>query len=66
MGIDDQEDDGLSLPWYGVVFVNPPYGRTLPVGARRLGNPARDNSGSRSSLARRLAGELKAKTRRAV
>jgi phage N-6-adenine-methyltransferase len=24
------EDDGLSLPWHGVVFVNPPYGRSLP------------------------------------
>ncbi len=23
------EDDGLSLPWHGAVFVNPPYGRTL-------------------------------------
>jgi phage N-6-adenine-methyltransferase len=23
------EDDGLSLPWHGVVFLNPPYGRTL-------------------------------------
>jgi phage N-6-adenine-methyltransferase len=23
------EDDGLSLPWHGVVFVNPPYGRSL-------------------------------------
>jgi phage N-6-adenine-methyltransferase len=23
------EDDGLSRPWFGVVFVNPPYGRTL-------------------------------------
>ncbi|WP_422932179.1 DNA N-6-adenine-methyltransferase [Singulisphaera sp. PoT] len=23
------EDDGLSLPWHGVVFVNPPYGRQL-------------------------------------
>ena len=22
-------DDGLTLPWHGVVFVNPPYGRTL-------------------------------------
>ena len=22
-------DDGLSLPWQGTVFVNPPYGRTL-------------------------------------
>ena len=25
-----QEDDGLSLPWHGVVFLNPPYGRELP------------------------------------
>ena len=24
------EDDGLSLPWHGAVFVNPPYGRCLP------------------------------------
>ena len=24
------EDDGLTLPWHGVVFVNPPYGRELP------------------------------------
>jgi len=24
------QDDGLSLPWYGTVFVNPPYGRDLP------------------------------------
>jgi phage N-6-adenine-methyltransferase len=24
------EDDGLSVPWRGTVFVNPPYGRTLP------------------------------------
>src|SRR5690348_10862313 len=23
------EDDGLSAPWRGVVFVNPPYGRAL-------------------------------------
>ena len=22
-------DDGLSVPWHGLVFVNPPYGRTL-------------------------------------
>ena len=31
------EDDGLSLPWHGVVFVNPPYGRTLACGSRRPG-----------------------------
>ena len=24
-----ESDDGLSLPWQGKVFVNPPYGRTL-------------------------------------
>lgn len=24
-----EADDGLSLPWFGVVFVNPPYGRGL-------------------------------------
>jgi phage N-6-adenine-methyltransferase len=23
------DDDGLSLPWHGSVFLNPPYGRTL-------------------------------------
>jgi transcriptional regulator with XRE-family HTH domain len=25
------DDDGLALPWHGVVFVNPPYGRQLPA-----------------------------------
>jgi phage N-6-adenine-methyltransferase len=25
-----QQDDGLSLPWHGTVFLNPPYGRELP------------------------------------
>lgn len=24
------DDDGLSLPWHGSVFLNPPYGRSLP------------------------------------
>ena len=23
------DDDGLALPWFGVVFVNPPYGRSI-------------------------------------
>src|SRR5262249_42668683 len=23
------QDDGLSLPWHGTVFVNPPYGRAI-------------------------------------
>jgi phage N-6-adenine-methyltransferase len=25
------DDDGLSLAWHGIVFVNPPYGRQLPA-----------------------------------
>jgi phage N-6-adenine-methyltransferase len=25
------QDDGLVLPWFGRVFVNPPYGRELPL-----------------------------------
>ena len=24
-----QTDDGLSLPWFGVVYMNPPYGRSI-------------------------------------
>ena len=28
-GVFHGTDDGLSLPWRGKVFVNPPYGRTL-------------------------------------
>jgi len=24
-----KENDGLSLPWYGTVFMNPPYGREI-------------------------------------
>jgi hypothetical protein len=24
-----EDDDGLSLPWFGTVFMNPPYGRSL-------------------------------------
>jgi hypothetical protein len=24
-----EDDDGLSLPWFGVTFVNPPYNRSL-------------------------------------
>lgn len=28
--------DGLSLPWFGKVFVNPPYGRTLMTWTEKL------------------------------
>ena len=24
-----EDDDGLALPWFGTVFMNPPYGRSL-------------------------------------
>lgn len=24
-----EDDDGLSLPWFGTIFLNPPYGRSL-------------------------------------
>src|SRR5215831_4019724 len=24
-----KDDDGLSLPWFGVTFLNPPYGRSI-------------------------------------
>jgi len=30
------EDDGLSLPWHGKVFVNPPYGRALGDWAEKV------------------------------
>lgn len=26
-----KEDDGLSLPWFGNVYVNPPYGTAIPL-----------------------------------
>lgn len=26
-----EEDDGLSLPWHGKAFMNPPYGKALPA-----------------------------------
>ena len=30
------EDDGLRQPWEGTVFLNPPYGREIPVWIARL------------------------------
>lgn len=30
------EDDGLSRPWIGRVYLNPPYGKELPVWLERL------------------------------
>ena len=30
-----EADDGLSLPWRGKVFVNPPYGRTLKLWTKK-------------------------------
>jgi phage N-6-adenine-methyltransferase len=36
------EDDGLSLPWHGTVFVNPPYGRTLSRWVEKAHHEVRD------------------------
>ena len=30
------EDDGLASPWFGTVFVNPPYGKHTPVWMEKL------------------------------
>ena len=32
------DDDGLSVPWRGRVFVNPPYGRALKLWVRKCAN----------------------------
>lgn len=32
------KEDGLVLPWYGNVFVNPPYGSDTPVWMEKLNN----------------------------
>jgi phage N-6-adenine-methyltransferase len=32
------EDDALSLPWHGAVFINPPYGRALPYWTAKIRN----------------------------
>lgn len=32
------EDDGLSRPWFGSVYMNPPYGRGIRVWVERLVN----------------------------
>jgi hypothetical protein len=34
------EDDGLSVPWRGQVFVNPPYGRSLKLWTRKCASEA--------------------------
>ena len=36
------EDDGLSLAWHGVVFVNPPYGKTLSDWIRKAHREVKD------------------------
>ena len=30
-----EEDDGLHAPWHGLVFVNPPYGRSIPLWVKK-------------------------------
>jgi hypothetical protein len=34
------DDDGLSVPWRGQVFVNPPYGRALKLWVRKCAGEA--------------------------
>ena len=36
------EDDGLTLPWHGVVFLNPPYGRTLGLWVAKVRREVED------------------------
>ncbi len=35
-----ESDDGLSRPWFGLVFVNPPYSRSLPQWAAKCSQEA--------------------------
>lgn len=36
-----EEDDGLALPWFGTVFMNPPYGRTIGEWVKKAEDEAR-------------------------
>jgi phage N-6-adenine-methyltransferase len=37
-----QADNGLSLPWHGRVFVNPPYGRAIAQWVRKAGREVQE------------------------
>jgi phage N-6-adenine-methyltransferase len=36
-----REDDGLAKPWYGSVFMNPPYGKTIGAWMRKAWEESR-------------------------
>lgn len=40
----DGEADGLALPWYGDVFVNPPYGKALRDWLKKCAHEAKDTA----------------------
>ena len=40
-----EREDGLALPWFGTVFVNPPYGRALSKWICKARNEAKRNAG---------------------
>lgn len=39
-----EADDGLSREWYGLVFVNPPYGRALPAWLAKCASQGKGNT----------------------